>query len=179
MRKMNTTPAKLAVKIHKSFSKRKQFDKQSLSLLHKRLVDPSNRRALMTEYKNHLGPKFVNRLRAFWKWVWVNRESLLRALGLVIVLLDNGQPVIRDAAEVEEEAKAKKPAKRKRKPKAKPDIGIVNEPKPVQLDSPEEADGLQPEKLHEVGGESDSDAAPLPWSDVVQEIPVAEDGPEH
>lgn len=175
-----TNPAKLRLKIYKALERRRTFDKDSLKLLAKRLGEKEVRRPLVEQFHNRGGKKFINRLTSFVKWVWKYREEIMRALGLVVVLLDDGTHQIKDAAEHEAEQGAKsKPKRKPRKKKEKPDLGIVNEPKPVQLDSPEEADGQQSEQLHEVGGESDSDAAPVPGSDVVQEIPVAEDGSEH
>jgi len=118
---------------------------KDIPLIERKMAEQTNYKLLNMHYTDQRGQRWANRLQAFAKWLWANREAILKILGVVIMFAEDGTPTVRDANELDGEtvtqARAnlskKKPMKtphgekvedfteekpkpkRKRKPKAK------------------------------------------------------------
>lgn len=48
-------------------------------------------------YWEKKGWRVVERIKSLGRWIWENREMLLRILGIIVMFADDGTPTVRDA----------------------------------------------------------------------------------
>jgi hypothetical protein len=90
---------------------------KDIPLLERKLADFKKYQQLNVAFTNNRGHRWANRLQAFARWLWENREIILQILGVIIMFADDGTPIVVDESELD--AKTLKEAKQnlaKRKP---------------------------------------------------------------
>ena len=98
-------------RLYRGLLKANMITEKDIPLIQRKLADFRKYQQLNVAFTENRGHRWANRLQAFARWLWENREAILRILGVVIMFADDGTPQLVDADELD--AKTLKEAKQK------------------------------------------------------------------
>jgi hypothetical protein len=76
---------------------------KDIPLIERKMGEKMNYKLLNAHFTEQRGQRWANRLQAFAKWLWANREAILQILGIVIMFAEDGTPTVKDANELDGE----------------------------------------------------------------------------
>ena len=96
----------------------KMITREDIPVLERRLLEVDRYTELNKMFTINRGHRFIDKMRAFGKWLYTHREEIFRILGIVVMLMDDGTEKLMTVEDAEKlEASRKPKPKRKRKPK--------------------------------------------------------------